>query len=114
MRAPDLPACRRPQCALPATSIRSGLRGPAPGFMRTVRIVLVATAVGAAVGGGVVVSLVDRSANTTSEDSVAARTASGRLFLCAHLIVPESIGPCALALGTSRTAGQFGVAAHRP
>jgi hypothetical protein len=51
-----------------------GYVAPTPGFMRTVRIVLIATAVGAAVGGGVVVSLVDRTADATSEDSVAART----------------------------------------
>jgi hypothetical protein len=51
-----------------------GYVAPTPGFMRTIRIVLIATAVGAAVGGGVVVSLVDRTADATSEDSVAART----------------------------------------
>ncbi len=44
---------------------------PAPSFLRTVRTVLVATAVGATAGGGVVLSLVDRSAGQTS---VAERT----------------------------------------
>jgi hypothetical protein len=51
-----------------------GCVAPTRGFLRTIRIVLIATAVGAAVGGGVVVSLVDRTADATSEDSVAART----------------------------------------
>ena len=37
-----------------------------------------------------------------------------RFPLCSLIIVPVSRGPCALALGTSRTAAQFGVAAHRP
>ena len=55
-----------------------GYVAPTPGFMRTIRIVLIATAVGAAVGGGVVVSLVDRTADATSEDSVAARTLARR------------------------------------
>ena len=40
-------------------SIRSG--APTPGFMHTVRIVPRNVAVGAAAGGGVVLSLVDRA-----------------------------------------------------
>ena len=48
-----------------------GYLAPAPGFVRTVRVVLVATAVGAAAGAGVVFSLVGHPANETS---VAART----------------------------------------
>ena len=39
-----------------------GYLAPAPSFMRTARIVLVATAIGATAGAGVVLSLVDRPA----------------------------------------------------
>ncbi len=48
-----------------------GYLAPAPSFLRTMRTVLVATAVGATAGGGVVVSLVGHSAGQTS---VAERT----------------------------------------
>jgi hypothetical protein len=48
-----------------------GCLAPAPSFLRTVRRVLVATAVGATAGGGVVLSLVGHSAGQTS---VAERT----------------------------------------
>jgi hypothetical protein len=48
-----------------------GYVAPAPGFMRTLRIALVAGAVGASAGAAVVFSLVDRPA---AEESVASRT----------------------------------------
>jgi hypothetical protein len=48
-----------------------GCLAPAPSFLRTMRTVLVATAVGATAGGGVVLSLVVHSAGQTS---VAERT----------------------------------------
>ena len=48
-----------------------GFLAPAPSFMRTLRTVFVATAVGATAGGGLVLSLVDHSAGQTS---VAERT----------------------------------------
>ena len=48
-----------------------GYLAPAPSFIRTVRIVVVAAAVGASAGAAVVFSLVDRPA---AEESVAART----------------------------------------
>ena len=48
-----------------------GFLAPAPSFMRTLRTVLAATAVGATAGGGLVLSLVDHSAGQTS---VAERT----------------------------------------
>ena len=41
-----------------------GYLAPAPGFMRTVRIVLVATAVGATAGASVVLSLAERPLGT--------------------------------------------------
>jgi hypothetical protein len=48
-----------------------GYLAPAPNFVRTVRIVMVAAAIGATAGAAVVFSLVDRPA---AEESVAART----------------------------------------
>jgi hypothetical protein len=48
-----------------------GCLAPAPGFMRTLRIILVAAAVGASAGAAVVFSLIERPA---AETSVAART----------------------------------------
>lgn len=48
-----------------------GFLAPARGVMRTLRIVVVATAIGASAGGAVVFSLMDRS---DSEELVAART----------------------------------------
>src|SRR4249919_2174659 len=48
-----------------------GCLAPAPSFLRTMRTVLVATAVGATAGGGVVLSVVGHSADQTS---VAERT----------------------------------------
>ena len=51
-----------------------GYLAPAPGFLRTVRVVLVATAVGVVAGAGVVFSLVGHPAE---EISVAARTMFG-------------------------------------
>ena len=49
-----------------------GCLAPAPSLMRTMRTVLVATAVGAVAGGGVVLSLADHSAG--GQTSVAERT----------------------------------------
>jgi len=50
-----------------------GYLAPAPSFMRTARIVLVATAVGATAGVGVVLTLIDRPAAEADKTSVAAR-----------------------------------------
>jgi hypothetical protein len=49
-----------------------GYLAPAPGFMRTVRIALVATAIGATAGAVVVVSLVDRPGSADDNSSIAA------------------------------------------
>jgi hypothetical protein len=51
-----------------------GYLAPADSFIRTARIVLVATAVGATASGGVVLSLVERPAAEAGESSSAART----------------------------------------
>lgn len=49
-----------------------GYLAPAPSFLRTARIVAVATAIGATAGAAVVLSLVDRPAADSSQASVAA------------------------------------------
>jgi len=51
-----------------------GYLAPAPSFLRTLRIVLVATAVGATAGAAVVLSLVDHPAAESDNTTVAART----------------------------------------
>ena len=51
-----------------------GYLAPAPSFLRTARIVIVATAVGATAGAGVVFALVDRPSADAGQASVAART----------------------------------------
>jgi hypothetical protein len=48
-----------------------GYLAPAPSFMRTLRIVLVATAIGATAGAAVVVSLVARPASGSADSSIA-------------------------------------------
>jgi hypothetical protein len=49
-----------------------GYLAPAPSFMRTARVVLVATAVGATAGAGVVLSLADRPAADSTKTMIAA------------------------------------------
>src|SRR5580698_3608602 len=49
-----------------------GYLAPAPSFMRTARVVLVATAIGATAGAVVVLSLVDHPPTETGKTSVAA------------------------------------------
>jgi hypothetical protein len=50
-----------------------GYLAPAPSMLRTVRVVLVATAIGATAGAGVVLSLVDHSTSDVDGVAVAAR-----------------------------------------
>ena len=49
-----------------------GYLAPAPSVLRTVRVVLVATAIGATAGAGVVLSLIDRPAGDADRVAVAA------------------------------------------
>src|ERR1051326_7751249 len=49
-----------------------GYLAPAPSFMRTLRIALVATAIGASAGAAVVVSLVARPGSGSADSSIAA------------------------------------------
>ena len=64
-----------------------GFLAPAPSFIRAVRIVLVAAAVGATIGASVVLSLVDSSAN---QPSVAARTLQAPLTPVSAQVNPEA------------------------
>jgi hypothetical protein len=82
-----------------------GYLAPVPSFMRTVRVVLVATAIGATAGAAVVLSLIDRPA-TAEHD----RTAS----ITAHAIVTSAqAAPAAAAptpsSGTAALAAPVGV-----
>ncbi len=96
-----------------------GYLAPAPSFMRTARIVLVAMAVGATAGAGVVLSLVGRPTAAGGEESVAVRTlarpvdAASMPVTAARLQAPaqgrsdvssQPQGPAASESGTSSTA----------
>jgi hypothetical protein len=70
-----------------------GYLAPAPNFVRTARVVLVATAIGATAGAGVVFSLVGRA---DTEASVAARTlAQPAEVASAQLNPPQATRPAA-------------------
>jgi len=69
-----------------------GYLAPAPSLVRTVRIVLVATAVGVAAGASVVFSLVGPPSTETSEIPVAARTLAQPVrVVSAPLSTPEAV-----------------------
>ncbi|MDE1973864.1 MAG: hypothetical protein KGI48_11840 [Hyphomicrobiales bacterium] len=67
-----------------------GYLAPAPNFMRTLRIVVVAAAVGATGGAAVVFSLIDRE---TPEVSVAARTLATDAPLAAAAVSAPALPP---------------------
>jgi hypothetical protein len=79
-----------------------GFLAPVPNFIRAVRIVLVATAVGAMAGAGVVLLLVDSSVNQTS---VTART-SARPLEAPSTPVSAQVNPPAAITTTSDAAGK--------
>ncbi len=95
-----------------------GYLAPAPSFMRTIRIVLVAMAVGATAGAGVVLSLVGPPATAGGEESVAARTLARTADAASKPVAapqsapaqgqsevsPQPQGPAASESGTSSTA----------
>lgn len=72
-----------------------GYLAPAPTFMRTARVAIVAAAVGATAGAGVVVPLIDRPA----EISVAART----LVRPVEAVVSIPVGPSPAPLAQAST-----------
>jgi hypothetical protein len=65
-----------------------GYLAPAPSFMRTVRIVVVATAVGATAGAGVVASLVERPASDAGNTLLAAHALVTRVKTAAPVSAP--------------------------
>ncbi len=73
-----------------------GYLAPAPSFLRTARIVVVATAIGATAGAGVVFSLVGRPAAEAGKTSVAARTLVQPVGQ-AGLLAPQFRAPAAPA-----------------
>jgi len=69
-----------------------GYLAPAPSFMRTVRIVVTAVAVGACAGAATAVSLIDRSG---ADESVAARTLAQPINEAAAPAAPAPQSPVA-------------------
>ncbi len=83
-----------------------GYLAPAPSFMRTARVVLVATAIGATAGAGVMLSLMDHPASNASKTSVAAHaivtsvqaaTAPTAPLASASVQMPTNVAPAAQA-----------------
>jgi hypothetical protein len=77
-----------------------GYLAPARGFMRTARVAVVATAIGATAGAGVVLSLADRPAET----SVAARTLVRPVEAVAPTVVGAQPTPLAQAPSEKQSA----------
>jgi hypothetical protein len=75
-----------------------GVLAPAPSFLRTVRIVLVATAIGATAGAGTVLALMDRPASETPK-AVSASAAMGPVV--AEETSPGAITPGSTTFGAS-------------
>jgi hypothetical protein len=76
-----------------------GCLAPAPGFMRTVRIALVATAIGATAGAVVVVSLVERPGANDDNSSIAAHAlvTSTPIIVAAPVVAAAPVGKAAPA-----------------
>lgn len=76
-----------------------GYLAPAPNFMRTARLVVVATAIGATAGAAVVLSLVERPAASAADDP-------GKTLVVVHSLVQpaETPAPVAAATPTAPTA----------
>lgn len=72
-----------------------GYLAPAPSLLRTVRVVLVATAVGATAGAGVVLSLVDRSTGDGVQVSAAAHAIVVTSAQAAPVQAPAPVQPIA-------------------
>lgn len=87
-----------------------GYPAPAPSFIHTARLVLVATAVGATAGAGVILSLVERPAAEVSEPSNAARTLARAVD---YSSTPVRTPPAVLTQGQSQLP-QPKVQANRP
>ena len=81
-----------------------GYLAPAPSFLRTLRIALVATAIGATAGAAVVVSLVERPASGAADSSLAAHALVTSLPVTATANKPATTKPATARLATAKPA----------
>jgi hypothetical protein len=77
-----------------------GYLAPAPNFMRTARVVIVATAIGATAGAAVVLSLAERSAPGAVTDAGKTLVVVHSLVQPAEAAVPTAAAPVAAATPT--------------
>ena len=78
-----------------------GYLAPAPNFMRTARIVVVATAIGATAGAAVVLSLAERSAPGAVADAGKTLVVVHSLVQPAEAAAPAAAAPVAAAMPTA-------------
>src|ERR1700684_3106498 len=81
-----------------------GYLAPAPSFMRTARVVLVATAIGATAGAVVVLSLVDRPAVEGGKSLVAAHAIVTSVQAATATTIPITAAPVAAIAPTAPVA----------
>ncbi len=81
-----------------------GYLAPAPSFMRTARIVVVATAIGATAGAGVVLSLLDRPAEGDRTSLAAAHAIVTSVQAATAPIAPVTSAPVTAVVPASTTA----------
>ena len=92
-----------------------GYLAPAPSFMRTARIVLVATAIGATAGAAVMISLVPHSATDAADAPIAAHALVTSVPVVAEAPAsPEPVGEPAVAQTPTLASGQPALAASAP
>jgi hypothetical protein len=93
-----------------------GYLAPAPSFMRTVRIALVATAIGATAGAVVVVSLVERPGSNDDNTSIAAHAlvTSAPVITSTAAAAPAKSDASAAAVPVPQKLGQAGAETGTP
>jgi hypothetical protein len=96
-----------------------GYLAPAPSFMRTLRIALVATAIGATAGAVVMVSLVARPGASTADSSIAAHalvTAVPPVHSASAAVVPAqaAVPPAAASPQQTGASGEIAGASGQP
>jgi hypothetical protein len=80
-----------------------GYLAPAPSFLRTVRIALVATAIGAVAGAVVVVSLIERPKADTENSSIASHALVGAVPVSVPAVAAAPVANPAAAAQSSET-----------
>jgi hypothetical protein len=88
-----------------------GYLAPAPSFMRTARIVLVATAIGATAGAAVMISLVPHSATDTANAPIAAHALVTSVPVVAEVPAPAPLDETVAAQPLASAAPQMQAAA---